>query len=149
MGISFQLQNTYKVQAINSALLPAPCETRMRLSLRVYISRLSYNKSFEIYVPGEKTRLDLMLSKAHFPRKGLQGAAVEAECFRWSTQRVPGAERRVQAPQPGQRTELRVLGRETQRWVAVSLAVSARGNQVTLCVYFFSTRSGTFQETAA
>lgn len=94
-------------------------------------------------------RLDLMLSKAHFPRKGLQGAAVEAERSRWSSERAPGAERRVQTPQLGQRTEPRVLGRETQRRVAVSLAVSARGNQVTLCAHFFSTRSGTFQEPAA
>lgn len=47
-GISFHLQNTYKMQGISSALFPAPYGREMGLLLIVYTARLSYNVSCEM-----------------------------------------------------------------------------------------------------
>lgn len=138
------------MQGISSARPHALYGTGMWLSLLVCIARLSYNKGFEIYVPGEKMRLDLMLS-LDFSRKGLQdfNLQVAAEgCKLWLAQ-WKGPRGRALGPTselPSQAQDRIQCSRERnteQGCIFTALLRDGKPGHA-VCVHFFSTRSGNF-----
>lgn len=146
-GIFFHWQHTYKMQGTSSVLFPVLYGIGMWLLLLVYISKLSYNQSTEIYVPGRK-EIGPNVIRGTLTMKGLQDSSPQGAARGWKLWLTgwEGLELSAPAswvlPELCHRTEPSAVDAETQSRAASSPGFQS-GETRPNSVRFLSTRSGT------